>query len=225
VSILLVEDEVRVADFVRRGLAAEGWSVEHVGDGESALELFEQGADFDVLVLDLMLPGISGLDVCRRLRARGRRLPILMLTALDAVEERVGGLKSGADDYLAKPFAFDELIARIEALYRRRRNFDADTVLRHGPIAVDPKAMTAWLDGVELDLSSKERAILVALLASPDAVLSRERLLNTVWGHQSDPLTNTVDVHVGRLRKKLGAAGDLIRTVRGIGYGLRRGAE
>lgn len=219
-NVLLVEDETRVADFVKRGLAAEGWSVEHVTDGERALALFDEGARFDMLVLDLMLPGVSGLDVCRRLRARGQRLPILMLSALDAVEERVGGLRSGADDYLPKPFAFEELIARIEALARRQRAFETDEVLRHGSIALDPRAMRVFVEGCEVELTARERDLLRALLASPGAALSRERLLNAVWGHQSDPMTNTVDVHVARLRRKLGASGDLIRTVRGVGYRL-----
>ncbi|MEO0820467.1 MAG: response regulator transcription factor [Pseudomonadota bacterium] len=219
-NILLVEDEAKVADFITRGLKSEGWVVEHATSGETALALFEQGSVFDVVVLDVMLGGISGLDVCRRMRARRNFVPILMLTALDTVEERVDGLRTGADDYLSKPFAFDELVARIEALGRRQRAFEPEGVLHYGPITLDQRAMSAQLDGVEMELTAKERAILLLFLSHPGRVLARERILNAVWGLQSDPLTNTVDVHVARLRKKLGHASEYIRTVRGAGYRL-----
>ncbi|MEM1346550.1 MAG: response regulator transcription factor [Pseudomonadota bacterium] len=221
-NVLLVEDEARVADFITRGLRGEGWVVEHVVDGETALELLAEGAAFDVVVLDLMLPGLSGSDVCRRMRARHNHEPVLMLTALDTVDDRVEGLRTGADDYLSKPFAFDELVARIEALVRRRRNFESatepDSTLRYGEIVLDTKAMITQVGGTEIELTAKERAILLLFLSNPGRVLARERILNAVWGTQADPLTNTVDVHVGRLRKKLGEHADLIRTVRGAGY-------
>lgn len=219
-NLLLVEDEDRVADFLRRGLSAEGWVVEHVSDGESALDRLRDHS-FDVIVLDLMLPGISGQDVCRRLRARRNFTPILMLSALDELDERVAGLRMGADDYLTKPFEFDELLARLGALVRRERKFDtngAQDVLTSGDIAFDTRSLIATVAGKPIDLTTKERDILKLMLSNPRTILSRERIINTVWGTQDDPLTNVVDVYVGRLRKKLGKSGDAIRTVRGVGY-------
>jgi len=219
-NILLVEDETRVADFVRRGIRGEGWVVEHAPDGESALEYLAEQT-FDAVILDLMLPGISGLDVCRKMRARGNHTPILMLTALDAVDERVAGLKTGADDYLPKPFDFDELIARLEALVRRHRDFKGSVSggqLCHGGLSFDKRSLIATSDGQPIDLTAKERDILVLFLSNPDKLLTRERILNAAWGTQADPLTNVIDVYVGRLRKKLGAHGTLIQTVRGLGY-------
>ena len=221
-NILLVEDETRVADFVKRGLKSEGMFVECAVDGETALDLLEQRS-FDVVVLDLMLPGISGQDVCRKMRARRNTTPVLMLTALDSVDERVAGLRLGADDYLTKPFSFDELMARIEALVRRAKDFKngADSeVLRHREISFDTRSFVITVDDQAVELTGKERDILRLLLSHPDRVLSRERILNAVWDSQEDPLTNIVDVYVGRLRKKLGQAGGLIQTVRGLGYRL-----
>lgn len=221
-NILLVEDETQVADFVVRGLKAEGWSVEHVGDGESALRRVGEEA-FDIVVLDLMLPGISGREVCRKLRARGERVLVLMLSALDATEERVEGLRIGADDYLPKPFDFDELVARLEALGRRGARFEEkvdDDVLRLDAIAIDRRSLRASVDGQALELTGKERDLLTFLLLNPDRALSRERILNTVWGVQEDPQTNVVDVYIGRLRRKLGVHGERLRTVRGLGYRL-----
>jgi DNA-binding response OmpR family regulator len=219
-NVLLVEDETRVADFVRRGIRGEGWVVEHAPDGETALEYLNQQS-FDAVVLDIMLPGISGIDVCRKMRARGNHTPILMLTALDAVDERVTGLRTGADDYLPKPFDFDELIARLEAMVRRNQNFkqtEADRTLTHGGLSFDPKSLIATIDGQPIELTAKERDILILFLSNPDRLLTRERILNAAWGAQSDPLTNVIDVYVGRLRKKLGNHGALIQTVRGLGY-------
>lgn len=219
-NLLLVEDEERVADFLRRGLSAEGWIVDHVGDGESALER-ARDQQFDVIVLDLMLPGIAGQDVCRRLRARRNFTPILMLSALDELDERVAGLRLGADDYLTKPFEFDELLARLEALVRRERQFENSTTkgrLSFGDIAFDTRSYVVTVAGEPIDLTTRERDILKLMLNNPRTLLSRERILSTVWGSQDDPLTNIVDVYVGRLRKKLGASGEAIRTVRGAGY-------
>jgi DNA-binding response OmpR family regulator len=221
-NILLVEDETRVADFVKRGLKSEGMFVEYAGDGETALELMEQRS-FDLIVLDLMLPGISGQDVCRKMRARQNFTPILMLTALDSVDERIVGLRLGADDYLAKPFSFDELVARIEALVRRERDFKNETddkMLRHRGIRFDIESLVVTVNDDVVDLTAKERDILRLFLNNCNRVLSRERILNAVWDSQEDPLTNVVDVYVGRLRKKLGDAGNLIQTVRGLGYRL-----
>lgn len=219
-NILLIEDELRVADFVRRGLKAEGWVVEHASTGEAGLEIM-QDRDFDVIILDLMLPGISGQQVCQKMRARSNTTPVLMLTALDSTDERVAGLRLGADDYLPKPFDFDELIARIEALHRRVIGYasdDNDGKLQHEGLVYDSAAMVLTVDGVVVDLSAKERELIAILMASKNRALSRERILNSVWGTHEDPMTNVVDVYIGRLRKKLGPYGGLITTVRGAGY-------
>lgn len=219
-NILIIEDEARVADFVRRGLKAEGFAVEHAADGETGLE-FLKDREFDVVVLDLMLPGVSGQQVCQKMRARGNTVPVLMLTALDSTDERVTGLRLGADDYLAKPFEFDELIARIEALHRRRTGYagapDPEAYCCEG-LRYDSAAMVLTVDGVEVELSAKERELIAMLMANRNKALSRERILNAVWGTQEDPMTNVVDVYIGRLRKKLGDHGRLITTVRGAGY-------
>ena len=223
INVLVIEDEVRVADFIQSGLKSEGWTVTVASDGESGLDLIEQDG-FDIVVLDLMLPGMSGQDVCRRMRACNNMTPVLMLTALGKLDERVAGLRLGADDYLAKPFDFDELLARIEALVRRSRAFgaiDEDThVLTLGPIRFDLQSLEVYCGEERVDLTSKEREILKLFLANPRKVFSRERILNAVWGANADPLNNVVDVYVGRLRRKLGPAGDAIETVRGAGYRL-----
>ncbi|WP_372574280.1 response regulator transcription factor [Ruegeria jejuensis] len=219
-NILLVEDETRVADFVRRGLAAEGWSVDHVADGEDALEYVASNS-YDVILLDLMLPGIQGQDVCRKLRARKSKTPILMLTALDSPEEKVEGLKMGADDYLPKPFDFDELIARVEALHRRATGYAAelqDNLITSGALTFDRSSLQVTVDGAEVDLSKKERDLLILFLTNSGRVLSRERILNAVWGLNADPLTNVVDVYVGRVRRKIGEEGARIVTLRNVGY-------
>ena len=221
-NILLVEDEERVADFVRRGLKAEGYSVEHAGDGEMALE-FLQSRDFDVVILDLMLPGISGSEVCQKMRARANHTPILMLTALDSTDERVAGLRIGADDYLPKPFDFEELLARLEALHRRKTGYaekDEGEMIVHKGLSFDPYALEFYVDGDPVSLSSKERELAILLLKNVGRALSRERILNAVWGSQADPMTNIVDVYIGRLRKKFGARGEAIVTLRGAGYRL-----
>ncbi|MEO1609908.1 MAG: response regulator transcription factor [Pseudomonadota bacterium] len=219
-NILLVEDEARVADFIRRGLSAEGWAVDHAANGEDALE-YAASNSYDVILLDLMLRGIQGQDVCRKLRARKSKTPILMLTALDSPEEKVNGLKMGADDYLAKPFEFDELIARVEALHRRATGYISDAsenVLASGSLTFDRSSLQVTLDGTEIELSKKERDLLLLFLTNTGRVLSRERILNSVWGLNADPLTNVVDVYVGRLRRKIGAEGERIVTLRNVGY-------
>lgn len=225
-NILLVEDETRVADFVIRGLSAEGWSVQHAPDGESALARLHNER-FDAVILDVLLPGMTGKEVCKIMRSRKNYTPVLMLTALDALDERVAGLRLGADDYLAKPFAFEELIARVQALVRRSREFkfEAGTdLLACGALTLDTASMVVTVAGAEVELTAREQAILRLLLVNPGKVLSRERILNAVWGATTDPLTNVVDVYVARLRKKLGAGGEMIRTVRGLGYRLTESA-
>lgn len=209
-----------MADFITRGLRAEGWIAEHAGSGEAALEILSQH-EFDIVLLDLMLPGISGQDVCRKMRARGNHTPVLMLSALDAVEERVAGLKLGADDYLAKPFDFDELIARVEALRRRENDFKSSgdsEVLQYEALSLNTRSLVVTVDNKEIELTAKERDLLLLLMANRGKVFARERILNTVWGSQEDPLTNVIDVYIGRLRKKLGDSGKHIRTIRGLGY-------
>ncbi len=221
-NILLVEDEKRVADFIQRGLNSEGWNVTVADDGETGLDLAEHG-EFSIVILDLMLPGISGQEVCQRLRARDNWTPILMLTALDKTDEKVAGLRMGADDYLPKPFDFEELIARIDSLVRREKK----TGERHGDIhllsvgalSLDTKSLEVKCGDRQIQLSAKERDLLRLLLSDPNAVYSRERILNTVWGASEDPLTNIVDVYISRLRKKLGEA-VTIETIRGAGYKL-----
>ena len=220
-KILLVEDEFRVADFIRRGLAAEGYNVEHVSTGEEALERTKED-EFQLIILDLMLPGISGQSVCKTLRVRGEMTPILMLTALGNVSERVEGLRLGADDYLPKPFDFEELLARIEALARRSDgNAASDAAsLVLDELSFNLDSLEVKVDGSPIDLSRKERDMLRLFLVNQGRVLSRERILNSVWSSQEDPMTNVVDVYVARLRKKLGTFGARVVTVRGAGYRL-----
>ncbi len=219
-NILLVEDEKRVADFISRGLKGECWSVQHAKDGETAISYLKDG-EYDVVVLDLMLPGISGQDVCLKMRTRHDYTPVLMLTALDSTDERVAGLSLGADDYLAKPFDFEELIARINALVRRAQEFKSDRQSEHltyEGICFNTASLVITVDDKEVDMTTLERDILNLFMSNVGKVFSRERILNVVWGDQKDPLTNIVDVYVGRLRKKLASYGRLIKTVRGLGY-------
>ena len=223
VNVLVVEDEARVAAFIQRGLKDEGWNITLTNDGYEALALLSE-EDFDVVVLDLMLPGMSGQDVCRRMRAKNDNTPILMLSALDGVDDRVAGLRLGADDYLAKPFDFDELVARIEALARRAGGYQEGNgqvhVLQKGELRFDTRSLEVRCRDRVIELSAKERDILKLFLSNPDKVYSRERILNALWSFNEDPLTNVVDVYISRLRKKLGPCGALIGTVRGAGYRL-----
>lgn len=227
-SLLLVEDDERVRRFVVRGLEAEGYSVAVAGDGPQAFAL-ARTEPFEVMILDLMLPGYSGRELCQRLRATGVGSPILMLTALDAVEDKVDGLRSGADDYLTKPFDFEELLARIEALLRRAKGSQAEPVrvLQAGDVTLDRESMAVRRQGRLIELTAKEFQLLELLMSSPGKVMSRTRILNKVWNHDSDPLTNVVDVYIRRLRTKLGLDPDrgLIRTLRGYGYKLDPGSQ
>jgi DNA-binding response OmpR family regulator len=222
VNILLVEDDARVADFISRGMRSENWQISIAKDGETAMSMFET-MRFDVIVLDRMLPGIDGFEVCRRIRARQDVTPILMLSALGEVEDRVSGLQLGADDYLAKPFDFDELLVRVQALARRNAgSFGAPrpevAVLSAGPLRFNTVSLEVHCGARLVSLTPIEREILKLFLQNPGRVLSRERILNNVWSVNKDPQTNIVDVYVRRLRQKLGTAGDLIETVRGAGY-------
>lgn len=221
-NILLVEDDARVADFIGRGMRSESWQVSIATDGETALAMLDTER-FDVVVLDRMLPGISGIEVCRRIRGRQDATPILMLSALGDVEDRVSGLRIGADDYLAKPFDFNELLVRIQSLARRTVGMFDDpeagmAVLAAGPIRFNTASLEVHCGERLVSLTPIERDVLKLFLQNPGRVLSRERILNKVWSVHKDPLTNIVDVYVRRLRQKLGTAGDLIETVRGAGY-------
>lgn len=216
--VLIVEDEARIADFIQRGLRSEGWIVTVVPDAESGLDLIDKDS-FDVIVLDLMLPGMSGQDMCRQMRARQDLTPVLMLSALGLLDDRVSGLRLGADDYLLKPFEFDDLVARLEALARRKNAFEYSTdetrVLVVEPFRRDTNSFEISCDEECIDVTTKERGKLLMFLTIPRKVFSRERILNAVWGNNAGPLTNAVDVCVGRLRKRLVPAGNMIESVRG----------
>lgn len=220
-QILIVEDEPRVSRFVARGLDAEGHRCVEVGTATAAWQQLRHGA-FDLVILDRRLKAEDGLAFCRELRANGHTMPVLMLTALDEVGDRVEGLRSGADDYLGKPFDFEELLARVESLARRWPVGVSAETLEAGRIRIDARARRAWVESAELELTAIEFDLLRLLVSNRGAVLSRERILSAVWGQTEDPLTNIVDVYVGRLRRKLASAGmpGIIETVRGIGYRL-----
>jgi DNA-binding response OmpR family regulator len=215
--ILLVEDESEIADFISRGLSENGFGVDVARDGEEALD-WPAVAEFDIIVLDVMLPRRDGIDVCRTLRERGLRTPILMLTARDAIEDRVAGLDSGADDYLVKPFAFAELLARLRALSRREPALIGNE-LRIADLQLDTATRAVSRSGASVDLTAKEFAILEYLMRHPNQVLSRNLIAEHVWNYEFENSTNVIDVHVKNLRKKLDdREGKLIQTVRGAGY-------
>ena len=217
IRVLVIEDEEEIADFVVRGLREEGFTVESVGDGISGWHALERGS-WDVVVLDWWLPGSDGLALLRRLRRTDRTTPVLFLTARDAVSDRVTGLNHGADDYLCKPFDFEELLARLRALTRRQAP-GAGTILGHADVRVDLVTHRAERGGERLDLTAKEQALLVFFLRHPDEVLSRTRIYEQVWDERYDGLSNTLEYHVMALRKKLEARGPrLIQTLRGRGY-------
>ena len=216
--ILVVEDERRIADFISRGLSEQGYAVDVAGDGEEAL-LWPDVAEFDVIILDIMLPVRDGIDVCRTLRRRGMRTPILMLTARDAVEDRVRGLDSGADDYLVKPFAFAELLARVRAL-TRREPAATGTALGVGDLILDTTTRDVSRDGKRIELTTKEYALLEYLMRHPNQVLTRTMIAEHVWNYDFDNATNVIDVHIRNLRRKIDDPFEtkLISTVRGAGY-------
>lgn len=216
--ILLVEDERHVASFVRQGLEEEGYEVAWAATGaEGQRRAFAE--PFDLVLLDLRLPDVHGLDVCRALRSHAPTLPILMLTALDHIEDRVAGLRAGADDYLPKPFAFAELLARIEALLRRARLEPAERTLTDGALTVDLTTHTARCHDVPLDLTPTEFDLLAYFVARKGQVVSRDEIHRAVWGNSFERGTNLIDVYVGYVRRKLREAGGAqIETVRGVGY-------
>lgn len=219
-KLLIVEDDPRVVGFLDRGLRAEGHTVRIARNGVEGLETVRSETP-DVLVLDLMLPGMSGLDLCRTLRAEGYGMPVLMLTAMDTLDDKVAGLRGGADDYLTKPFAFEELLARLDALARRGPPVEGRGAIRQvADLMFDRNRMEVTRGGVAVALTAKEITLLDLLMGAPGRVMSRERILANVWGTSTDPLTNIVDVYIRRLRGKIdnGREVPLIHTVRGFGY-------
>jgi DNA-binding response OmpR family regulator len=219
--ILVVEDERKVASFVRQGLEEEGYAVDVAADGQEALDRLA-GAPYDLIVLDLMLPRRDGFDVLRTLRGRGVTAPVLVLTARDRVTDKVAGLDLGADDYLTKPFVFEELLARVRALLRRR-SADRAPRLRFDDLTLDPAARTVTRGGRRLDLTAREYALLAYFLRNAGRVLTRPMIAQHVWGLDFDPESNIVDVYVGYLRRKIEAPGErrLLHTIRGAGYVLK----
>jgi two-component system OmpR family response regulator len=219
--VLIVEDEPKLARLVARGLREEGYAADVAPEGEEALWM-ARAVPYDAIVLDVMLPGLDGFEVCRRLRAADVWSPVLMLTARDAVDDRVHGLDAGADDYLAKPFSFEELLARLRALARRAPN-ERPTVLEVGDLRLDPAAHRAWRGDDELELSAKEFALLELFMRRAGAVLTRDQLLDGAWDMAFETRSNIVDVYVRYLREKVdrpfGRAS--LETVRGVGYRLR----
>jgi two-component system response regulator QseB len=212
--VLLVEDDPMIAEGVRKALRADGWAVDWVQDGAAAIHAAD-GEPYDLMLLDLGLPKRDGLDVLKTLRAKKNTLPVLIVTARDAVADRVKGLDAGADDYLVKPFDLDELGARMRALVRRHAG-RTDSVIRHGALTLDPPSHEVTLNGVPVALSAREYALLEALIARPGAVLSKSQLEEKIYGWGEEIGSNTVEVYIHSLRKKLGA--EFIRTVRGLGY-------
>jgi DNA-binding response OmpR family regulator len=222
--VLVVEDERKVASFIRQGLQEEGYAVELAADGESALDLIVQGPPYDLIVLDVMLPRRDGFGVVRAIREHGVDTPVLLLTARDRVTDRVAGLDLGADDYLTKPFAFDELLARVRALLRRGQGPRAP-VLRVGTLTLDPATRKVARGDRRIELTAREHALLECFMRSAGRVLTRPQLSERVWGLDFDPGSNVVDVYVGYLRRKIDAPGEprLLHTVRGAGYVMKEG--
>jgi DNA-binding response OmpR family regulator len=214
--ILIAEDEPRLALFLEKGLRSNGFVTTIADDGAKA-SLMARDEEFDLLVLDLGLPGKDGTEVLRELRSSGQRMPVIILTARDDVSDKVGGLEGGADDYVTKPFRFEELLARVRARLRDERTVER-TVLRAGAVVLDLRTRRASTEGRTIDLTAREFTMLEVLIRHAGQVLSREQLLSHVWGYDYDPGSNVVDVYIGYLRKKLGSSS--IETVRGMGYRL-----
>ena len=219
--ILVVEDEAEIASYLRRGLAYEGYLIEVAGDGLAALAVARERPP-DLVILDLMLPGLPGIEVARRMRA-GSDTPIIMLTARDSVADRVAGLESGADDYLPKPFAFEELLARVRVQLRRHHASQTQELLRFGPIALNAAAHQVTVQGQPVELTAKEFDILELFLRHPNQVLTRDMIYDRIWGYDFGSESNVIEVYVRALRQKLEAGGAprMLHTVRGVGYVLR----
>ena len=224
-KILVVDDERAVRESLRRALELEGYQVELAEDGERALERVASPAAPDAVILDVLMPGIDGLEVCRRLRAEDNAVPVLMLTARSEVDSRVAGLDAGADDYLPKPFALAELLARLRALLRRAGNGEAADVLRFSDLELDLGTREVRRGDATIDLTRTEFALLELFLRNPRQVLTRSIIFERVWGYDFGPTSNSLDVYIGYLRRKTeeGGAPRLIHTIRGVGYALREG--
>jgi len=221
--ILVVEDDRKVASFIRKGLEEEGHAVEVAGDGAEAIERVADGSPWDLVVLDVMLPKRDGFSVLKTLREDGLTAPVLMLTARDAVGDRVTGLDLGADDYLTKPFAFEEFLARVRALLRRGATATPSPVLRLADLSLDPATREVRRGSRRIELTAREYTLLEYFMRSPGRILSRPMLAQHVWGLDFDSESNVVDVYVGYLRRRIEASGEkkLLHTVRGVGYVLK----
>jgi two-component system, OmpR family, response regulator MprA len=224
VKILVVDDERAVRESLRRALELEGYEIELAGDGNEALSTLGRDEPLpDAVILDVLMPGLDGLEVCRRLRATGSRVPVLMLTARDEVENRVAGLDAGADDYVTKPFALEELLARVRALLRRTTDTDGGEVLSFANLTLDLGTREVRRGGRLIELTRTEFALLELFLRNPRQVLTRSIIFERVWGYDFGFASNSLDVYIGYLRRKTEAGGELrlIHTVRGVGYALR----
>jgi two-component system copper resistance phosphate regulon response regulator CusR len=217
--ILIIEDEPRIIEFIKQGLEQEGFQVDAVTDGKAGLS-YALSCEYDTIILDIMLPQMDGYEVCSELRGRGLETPIIMLTARDAVADRVDGLNAGADDYLTKPFAFEELVARIRAVTRRRQSKSTVNTVKIEDLEVDLDRHKVLRAGKEIDLTPKEYKLLEYLVTNKNKVLSRSKIMENVWGFDFDAETNVVDVYIRYLRQKLDDDHEkkLIKTVRGFGY-------
>ena len=219
--VLIVEDEKKMASFIERGLKEEGYAVDLAYDGETGWE-YVSNNEYDMILLDLMLPKMSGLALCGKIRQSGARTPILILTARDAVEDKIEGLDQGADDYLTKPFSFEELLARIRALLRRPRELHEEAILKAGDLKMDLLERHVWVGTAETTLSQKEFSLLEYLLRRKGEVVTRSQIAEHVWDLHFDPMSNTIDVYINFLRKKIDIdrPKSRIETVRGVGYRL-----
>jgi len=221
-KILLVEDEPQIAGFISRGLNREGYNVISATDGDTGLEMAFAELP-DLIILDVMLPGLDGLTVCRQIREGELQTPILMLTAKDAVPDRVAGLEAGADDYLVKPFAFEELLARVRALGRRRAPIESDAPLHFADLTLEPTTRMAKRSERNIELTAKEYDLLELFMRHPNQVLTRDQIYDRIWGYDFGGESNIIEVYIRYLRSKLEAGGEarLLHTVRGVGYALR----
>ena len=222
-KILVVDDERAVRESLRRALELEGYEIELAGDGSEALYRLESTEEPDAMILDVLMPGVDGLEVCRRIRGSGSKLPVLMLTARTEVEDRVAGLDAGADDYVTKPFALEELLARVRALLRRATEEGSGEVLRFGDLELHPGTREVRRGDRSIELTRTEFSLLELFLRNPRQVLTRSVIFERVWGYDFGFGSNSLDVYIGYLRRKTEAAGEprLIHTVRGVGYALR----
>jgi two-component system response regulator MprA len=221
-KILVVDDERAVRESLRRALELEGYEIELAADGSEALYRLEGTEEPDAMILDVLMPGVDGLEVCRRIRGTGSKLPVLMLTARTEVEDRVAGLDAGADDYVTKPFALEELLARVRALLRRTTDEESD-VVRFADLELDPRTREVTRAGRPIELTRTEFSLLELFMRNPRQVLTRTIIFERVWGYDFGYASNSLDVYIGYLRRKTEADGEprLIQTVRGVGYALR----